>query len=71
MSAPQHIVETEYASPATLADLERFCELARKHGASDEDEITTHPFRMRIRGLRVVADLARNREQAHRRDTGS
>lgn len=59
-----------YESAATLADVERFCRIAREQGGSDDDEMRV-PLVLGwapIRGLKVFIDLAHNREDAFRKD---
>jgi hypothetical protein len=65
-------VEITFQAPATLADVERFCSQARRQGASDDDEVRIPMILgwVPIRGLKVTADLAHNREQAYRADQG-
>lgn len=63
-------VSINYDPPAKLADVERFCRIAREQGGSDDDEVRVPLILgwVPIRGLKVVIDLAHDREQAYRED---
>lgn len=70
MSSIIHPVQADYSPPATLADVEAFCRQARQQGGSDDDEVKVPLILgwVPVRGLKVLIDLAHDREQAHRQD---
>lgn len=64
--------EMTFDPPATLADVEAFCRMAREQGASDDDEVRTPLILgwVPVRGLKVMITLAHDREAAYRREVG-